>query len=166
MARHSFEHSVEAGGESPAPTEIPVRGTGLLVVRRVLVLTLSLVLLSINLIGPADAHIRPVERRFARLTNRVNAGYTPLSHRMVHQARRWSRYMAKTYLHHSSTLGAGCPSIAGEVVGVGSTVPSLWDALMDSTPHRAIIVSNTDRQGWGVVRRSGRLWVTGRFCGV
>ena len=163
MARHSFDRSVE---QSPASPEIPEKDARSPVVRRVLVLTLSLVLLSIDLIGPADAHIRPVERRFARLANRVNAGYTPLSHRMVHQARRWSRNMASTYLHHSSTVGVGCPSIAGEVVGVGSTVPSLWNALMDSAPHRAVIASNTDRQGWGVVRRSGRLWVTGRFCGV
>ena len=164
MARDSLSHSVDTGERSPAPPDIPVRNA--LVAMKVLVLTLSLLLLSINLIVPADAHIRPVERRFARLTNRANAGYTRLSHRMVHRARRWSRRMERTYLHHSSTFGAGCPSNAGEVVGVGDSVSTLWNAFMGSSPHRTIIVSNTNRQGWGIVRRSGRLWVTGRFCGV
>ena len=57
-------------------------------------------------------------------------------------------------------------SIAGENVGVGSTLESLEDAFMDSKKHRENILRREFfHAAVGVVRQDGRLWVTVIFYG-
>jgi uncharacterized protein YkwD len=57
-------------------------------------------------------------------------------------------------------------SIAGENVGVGSTVESLHQAFMDSAPHRKNVMRKAfKRVGVGVVTADGRIWVTVVFAG-
>jgi uncharacterized protein YkwD len=57
-------------------------------------------------------------------------------------------------------------SIAGENVGVGSTLESLEDAFMASDAHRQNILRHEfSRAAVGVVRKHGRVWVTVIFYG-
>ena len=88
-------------------------------------------------------------------------------------AKDHSRAMArKGHLFHSTegqlrTLLDGRNwSIAGENVGVGSTLESLQDAFMDSEMHRQnVLRPEFFRAAVGVVRDDGRLWVTVIFYG-
>jgi hypothetical protein len=59
---------------------------------------------------------------------------------------------------------SSCWTWIGENVGVGGSVPTLHDAFMASSEHRANILSTQPQYiGIGVEWRSGRLWVTERF---
>ena len=88
-------------------------------------------------------------------------------------AKAHSRAMAREgYLFHSTeerlrNLLAGRNwSIAGENVGVGSTLESLEDAFMDSKKHRENILRREFlHAAVGVVGEGGRLWVTVIFYG-
>jgi uncharacterized protein YkwD len=88
-------------------------------------------------------------------------------------AKAHSRAMAsKGYLFHSTEgklrnlLDGHNWSIAGENVGVGSTLVSLEDAFMDSKKHRENILRREFfHAAVGVVRQDGRLWVTVIFYG-
>jgi uncharacterized protein YkwD len=88
-------------------------------------------------------------------------------------AKAHSRAMAREgFLFHSTeerlrNLLAGRNwSIAGENVGVGSTLESLEDAFMDSKKHRENILRREFlHAAVGVVRDGGRLWVTVIFYG-
>jgi uncharacterized protein YkwD len=88
-------------------------------------------------------------------------------------AKAHSRAMAREgFLFHSTeerlrNLLAGRNwSIAGENVGVGSTLESLEDAFMDSKKHRENILRREFlHAAVGVVRDGGRLWVTVIFFG-
>lgn len=88
-------------------------------------------------------------------------------------AKAHSRAMSrKGYLFHSTegrlrnVLDGRDWSIAGENVGVGSTLDSLQDAFMDSRKHRQNILRREFfHAAVGVVRRDGRLWVTVIFYG-
>ena len=88
-------------------------------------------------------------------------------------AKAHSRAMAREgYLFHSTEerlrklLNGRNWSIAGENVGVGSTLESLEDAFMDSKKHRENILRREFfHAAVGVVRQDGRLWVTVIFYG-
>lgn len=88
-------------------------------------------------------------------------------------AKAHSRAMAREgYLFHSTEgklrnlLDGRNWSIAGENVGVGSTLESLEDAFMDSKKHRENILRREFfHAAVGVVREGGRLWVTVIFYG-
>ena len=88
-------------------------------------------------------------------------------------AKAHSRAMAREgYLFHSTEerlrnlLDGRNWSIAGENVGVGSTLESLEDAFMDSKKHRENILRREFlHAAVGVVRQGGRLWVTVIFYG-
>lgn len=88
-------------------------------------------------------------------------------------AKAHSRAMAREgYLFHSTEerlrklLNGRNWSIAGENVGVGSSLESLEDAFMDSKKHRENILRREFfHAAVGVVRQDGRLWVTVIFYG-
>lgn len=55
----------------------------------------------------------------------------------------------------------------GENVGVGSKVPSLHQAFLDSAPHKANILGSDYRNiGISVVKRDGRMYVVMIFQGI
>ncbi len=58
---------------------------------------------------------------------------------------------------------SSCWSRVGENVSVGGSVPSIHDAFMRSSGHRAVILGDFQYVGIGVESRNGRLWVTERF---
>jgi uncharacterized protein YkwD len=82
-----------------------------------------------------------------------------------------SRVMAhRGYLFHTASLAKQLKgihwSIAGENVGSGGDVDVLFDAFMDSAPHRKnILRASFRRVGIGIVERDGSLWVTMVFYG-
>jgi Cysteine-rich secretory protein family len=88
-------------------------------------------------------------------------------------AREHSEAMARRgHLFHSSedalraALDGYAWSLAGENVGVGSSLQSLQDAFMASALHRENILRPTyGRAAIGVVRAHGRIWVTVIFYG-
>ena len=88
-------------------------------------------------------------------------------------AKAHSRAMAREgYLFHSTEerlrnlLDGRNWSIAGENVGVGTTLESLEDAFMNSKKHRQNILRREFlHAAVGVVRQDGRLWVTVIFYG-
>jgi uncharacterized protein YkwD len=94
-----------------------------------------------------------------------------VSSRLSRYARVHSRQMAKHgYIYHSSSLASRLRSvrwsIAGENVGAGGDVGSLFQAFMDSAPHRRNILRNSFKHvGIGMVRRGDYLWVTMVFYG-
>ena len=88
-------------------------------------------------------------------------------------AKAHSRAMAREgYLFHSTEerlrnlLDGRNWSMAGENVGVGTTLESLEDAFMNSKKHRQNILRREFlHAAVGVVRQDGRLWVTVIFYG-
>jgi uncharacterized protein YkwD len=88
-------------------------------------------------------------------------------------AKQHSQEMArKGYLFHSSeddlrrALEGSSWSLAGENVGVGSTLESLEDAFMASKLHRQNILRPTyQHAAVGITRADDRLWVTVIFYG-
>jgi uncharacterized protein YkwD len=57
-------------------------------------------------------------------------------------------------------------SVAGENVGAGLKVRTLFEAFMDSAPHRANILNRDFRRvGIGVYRDDGIIWMTLIFVG-
>jgi uncharacterized protein YkwD len=94
-----------------------------------------------------------------------------ISGRLSRYARVHSRHMAKRgYIYHSRSLASRLRgvrwSIAGENVGAGGDVDSLFQAFMDSAPHRRNILRGSFKHvGIGMVRRGDYLWVTVVFYG-
>jgi uncharacterized protein YkwD len=86
-------------------------------------------------------------------------------------SRSWSGNMsARDQLYHDPNLAAAVTSVepnwrsAGENVGVGYGVQQLHDAFMNSTGHRANVLSGRfNRVGVGVVFNGTKIWVTFRF---
>ncbi|HEX5937758.1 MAG TPA: CAP domain-containing protein [Actinomycetota bacterium] len=73
-------------------------------------------------------------------------------------------------IFHSASLGTTLRTVswrlAGENVGVGKTMWTLYDAFMDSAPHRANILGGSFRRvGVGFYARDGFYWVTLIFVG-
>jgi len=94
-----------------------------------------------------------------------------LSTKLSRYARSHSRHMAERgYIYHTGSLSSRLRTvrwtIAGENVGAGGDVTSLFRAFMDSAPHRRNILRGTfDHVGIGMVRRGDYLWVTLVFYG-
>jgi uncharacterized protein YkwD len=91
--------------------------------------------------------------------------------RLVDLARRHSARMANSGgIYHNANLAGDLRNlqwrIAGENVGVGSTIENLHRAFMDSPPHRANVLRDPFRYiGVGVVHEDDRLWITIVFMG-
>jgi uncharacterized protein YkwD len=94
-----------------------------------------------------------------------------LSPRLSRYARAHSRKMAKRdYIYHTRSLASRLRSvrwsIAGENVGAGGDTDSLFQAFMQSAPHRRNILRGSfSHVGIGMVRRGSYLWVTMVFYG-
>jgi uncharacterized protein YkwD len=94
-----------------------------------------------------------------------------LSPSLSRYARVHSRQMARRgYIYHTRSLAGRLRSvrwsIAGENVGAGGDVSSVFQAFMDSAPHRRNILRRSFRHvGIGMVRRGDYLWVTTIFYG-
>lgn len=130
----------------------------------------------------ADAQTK-AQRIERNLTNkerkvRVQRPRVRLDKQLSRIARRHSRRMAnRGVLHHNPNLARQLRhrewSVVGENVGVAGKVGSLrrslrmlHDAFMKSRPHRRNIVYNRYRRmGVGLVRDSGRIWLTVVFMG-
>jgi uncharacterized protein YkwD len=81
-------------------------------------------------------------------------------------ARRHSKEMASYGgLFHSSCLTCQIEGgrILGENVGFGADAQVVQEAMMESPPHRAIILGRWRRVGVGIVRQGGLTWVTEIF---
>lgn len=82
-----------------------------------------------------------------------------------------SRQMANAgRIFHTASLGSKLTfvswSVAGENVGAGGSMRSLYDAFMRSDPHRRNILGRGYRRvGVGVYAHDGFLWVTLIFVG-
>ena len=82
-----------------------------------------------------------------------------------------SRQMANAgRIFHSESLGSRLTfvswTVAGENVGAGLSMRTLFDAFMDSEGHRANILERRFRRvGIGVYAHDGFLWVTMIFVG-
>ncbi|MBI3647520.1 MAG: CAP domain-containing protein [Actinobacteria bacterium] len=94
-----------------------------------------------------------------------------LNRKLSWYAKRHSRRMAeKGYIFHTRSLSSRLSnvswSVAGENVGAGGSVDTLFQAFMASDPHRRNILLGSYRHvGVGMVRRDGYLWVTMVFYG-
>jgi uncharacterized protein YkwD len=115
-----------------------------------------------------------MELEFANLLNQSRAASglpaLPFSVSIRDVARSWSGTMvANGSLSHNPTLAGQIGNIdprwqaIGENVGVGYTVSSLHEALMNSTGHRANILGNWTYVSIGVVTSGDKLWLTQNF---
>jgi len=112
------------------------------------------------------------ERQGHAMVNRARASHgiygLRLSSALSKRAHRHSSRMAESgRLFHSclTCSRARGTSASAENVGVGDTLKKIHAALMNSSSHRRNILSKQYRRvGVGVVRRSGRLWVTQLFA--
>jgi uncharacterized protein YkwD len=106
-------------------------------------------------------------------TARTNHGARALAGgwRLRDLANAHSRQMADAgRIFHTPSLGSRLTFLtwrtAGENVGAGTSMRSLYDAFMRSAPHRANILAWSYRRiGIGVYRANGFLWVTMVFVG-
>jgi uncharacterized protein YkwD len=91
--------------------------------------------------------------------------------RLRRLANRHSHEMAEEgRIFHSASLAGTLRyvswRVAGENVGVGASMWRLYEAFMDSSPHRANILDGRFRRvGVGVFAHDGFLWVTMIFVG-
>ncbi len=115
------------------------------------------------------------EFSFLQSTNdaRAAAGLAPLkmSTSLVEYARSHSARMlqAGTIFHTEDLAVVANERVprwqrAGENVGVGGSVDSLHNALMNSPGHRANILGDYNYVGMGVVQGSGRMYITQFFA--
>jgi|ERR1051326_1005596 len=131
-------------------------------------------ILAVTAIGSANARtLRRVQMLHKMNSARVDHGAARLSmsRRLVHSAKHHSRSMAsRGYIFHTRSLSTYLRGmswrIAGENVGAGDSVDSLYKAFMHSSEHRRnILRSSFHHVGVGMVRRGGYLWVTVIFYG-
>lgn len=120
----------------------------------------------------ATTDMNPYESGLVSMTNsaRANAGLPALSAQpgLTDVARRWAQSMsASNILGHNPDLGAQLENagsagwtVAAENVGVGGDASGIFNAYMNSAPHKAnILRSNVRNVGIGAVRtRDGRVW--------
>jgi uncharacterized protein YkwD len=115
-----------------------------------------------------------MEREFASLVNQERASRglatLPVSVSIRDVARTWSGTMAgANTLSHNSNLAGQIGNIdpswqsLGENVGVGYSVSSLHQALMNSAGHRANILGSWTYVTVGVVTNGDKIWVTQNF---
>jgi len=100
-----------------------------------------------------------------------NVGDLTISPRLSRYAKTHSRKMAKRgYIFHTRSLSSRLRSvrwsIAGENVGAGGDLETLFQAFMDSAPHRRNILRGSFKHvGLGLFSRNGDLWITMDFYG-
>jgi uncharacterized protein YkwD len=147
---------------------------GLVKATKVLGLTLALSVVLGALAPEARAGWAP-RRDMLTWMNRArdNRGAVALDRVWVlrHLADEHSEDMAREgRIFHTTDLGSELRivswSVAGENVGVGVKLRSLFEAFMDSAPHRANILNGDFRRvGIGICRADGYLWITLLFVG-
>jgi uncharacterized protein YkwD len=147
---------------------------GLVKTARVLGLTLAISVVFAALAPSAQAGWAP-RRDMLRWMNaaRQNHGAVALDRVWVlrHMADEHSMDMAREgRIYHTSDLGHELRRVswhvAGENVGVGTRLRPLFEAFMDSAPHRANILGQSFRRvGIGLHRADGFLWITLIFVG-
>jgi uncharacterized protein YkwD len=147
---------------------------GLVRTAQVLGLTLALSVVLVALAPEAVAGWAP-RRDMATWMNgaRNNHGAVALDRvwTLRHMADEHSKDMARAgRIFHTTNLGSRLRivswSVAGENVGVGMKVRTLFEAFMDSAPHRANILNRDFRRvGIGVFRADGFIWMTLIFVG-
>lgn len=125
----------------------------------------------------SDATQTELRRDFLRLTNQDRADHgrddLRLARAISRYATQHSRQMASAgRLFHSTenelrtALGNVDWSLAGENVGVGSSLEDIQDAFMASQTHRANILKRPyDRAAIGVIVDHDRVWITVVFYG-
>ena len=126
---------------------------------------------SASLVGaaPASAVTTREATMLAKINNaRAAHGLRPLrlSGELTTLARSHSRQMASstTLFHTASFSSICCWSAIAENVGTGDSVRTVHRAFMNSSAHRANILSSRMRQvGVGIVAAGGRIWVTEIF---
>lgn len=131
-------------------------------------------------VDPADAATRRERRIERRLHNRTRAAHgrraLRLHWRLNRLARRHSLRMARRDdLHHNPRLVRQVETMRwrrlGENVGVApamgrGTLRALHRAFLKSPSHRRnVMLRSFRRMGVGIVRRSGKVWVTIIFMG-
>lgn len=147
---------------------------GLVKTAQVLGLTLALSIVLTALAPQAVAGWAP-RRDMHSLMNgaRSNHGASALDRVWVlrHMADQHSKEMAQAgRIYHTANLGSRLRvvswSVAGENVGAGARIRTLFEAFMDSAPHRANILNRDFRRvGIGVYRDDGIIWITLIFVG-
>lgn len=146
---------------------------GLVKTATVLGLTLALSVL-LGALAPAARAVGP-RREFATWMNaaRTDRGAATL-HRVYalrDMADAHSREMARAgRIFHTSNLSTKLRSVswsvAGENVGAGVKLRTLFEAFMKSEPHRANILGRDFRRvGIGLHRDDGIIWITLIFVG-
>jgi uncharacterized protein YkwD len=168
MARTGATEGVARGKEAHAMRR------GLVKSVTVLGLTLALTVALAAVAPSANATWTP-RRDMVRWMNSARSGRgivaLDMGWRLRQLADTHSRRMAgEGRIFHSSSLGERLRfvsfRIAGENVGVGGTMWRLYEAFMDSAPHRANILGQGFRRvGVGVYAHDGFLWVTMIFVG-
>ena len=147
---------------------------GLVKAVTVLGLTLAISVVLAALAPSAQAGWAP-RRDMLRWMNgaRQNHGAAPLDRVWVlrHMADEHSRERARAgRIYHTSDLAHELRrvswQVAGENVGVGQRLRTLFEAFMDSAPHRANILGQSFRRvGIGLHRADGLFWITLIFVG-
>jgi uncharacterized protein YkwD len=137
-----------------------------------LTIVLSLVL---GALAPAARAEWAPRRDFATWMNRARASRGAVALDRVYVLRkmadRHSRDMARAgRIFHTSNLTTQLRvvswSVAGENVGAGVRLRTLYEAFMDSAPHRANILERSFRRvGIGVHRDDRVIWITLIFVG-
>jgi uncharacterized protein YkwD len=147
---------------------------GLVKTAQVLGLTLAISVVLAALAPSAQAGWAP-RRDMLRWMNaaRQNHGAAALDRVWVlrHMADEHSRDMARDgRIYHTEDLAFALRRVswqsAGENVGVGVRLRTLFEAFMHSAPHRANILGQSFRRvGIGLHRGDGYLWITLIFVG-
>lgn len=147
---------------------------GLVKAATVLGLTLALSVLLGALAPAAYAEWAP-RRDFATWMNAARDNHRAVALDRVYALRKLadehSRDMARAgRIFHTRNLSTRLRivswSTAGENVGAGLKLRTLYEAFMDSAPHRANILDRDFRRvGIGVYRESGIIWITLIFVG-
>ena len=147
---------------------------GLVRAAKVLGLTLALSVVLAAVAPSAHAGWAP-RRDMLRWMNSARTsrdlGHLYMGWRLRMLANDHSREMAgQGRIYHSTPLSGTLRyvswRVAGENVGVGGSMWKLYEAFMQSSPHRAnILESRFHRVGVGVYVHDGFLWVTMIFVG-
>lgn len=126
-----------------------------------------------SLITPgAFGENQPAEDRFMELLNGARAanGLPPLGldGAAVDLSHNWSANMrAHGQIFHNPNLGSdwrGEPWQAlGENVGIGNTADEIHEAFMNSPSHRANVLGDYERVGYGIMMAGDTIYVTAVF---
>jgi uncharacterized protein YkwD len=133
-------------------------------------LVLAIALFSLVLTGCNNAQQAALSQSLVN-GSRQDQGASPLGwdETAAAKAQAWADHMAATNTLSHSTLSAGMGggwTYLGENVGVGNSIDEVHRALMNSSSHRATILSGRySSVGIGVAERNGKLFVAQVFKG-